>query len=179
MRQRGVAAVEFALLAVVFFTFVFGVIEVARLMYVFNTLQEVTRRAAAGAVHIDPNDRTGVARVRQRAVFRDSPGPLTLAPPVTDAHIRISYLNYNLDIIPQGAWPQSAVKNREICTQNPCADDCIRFVQVQVCDPDITDTCEAVASQMILPFVDLRMPLHRATTIVTAESLGYVPGTLP
>ena len=46
-RQRGVAAVEFALGSLLFFTFVFGVIELARALYVYSTMVEVTRRAAA------------------------------------------------------------------------------------------------------------------------------------
>ena len=47
-RQRGVAAVEFALVVIIFLTLLFGIIELARSMYVFNTLKEVTRRAANG-----------------------------------------------------------------------------------------------------------------------------------
>ncbi|MCC2955251.1 pilus assembly protein [Massilia sp. IC2-477] len=178
-RQGGTSAIEFALLAAVFFTLVFGVIELARLMYVFNTLQEVTRRAAEAAAHVYPDDADGLARVRQYAVFRDSPGGLILAPPVTDGHIRLSYLNYDLNAIPSGSRPASALLNREICMTNPYAVNCIRFVQAQVCRPDVEGDCEAPTSQMLIPLIDLRIPLHRATTIVTAESLGYVPGGLP
>ena len=91
-RQRGAAAIEFALLAAIFFTLVFGIIEVARLMYVYNTLQEVTRRAAAAAANVNPGDATALARLKQAAVFRTSAGGLALAPPVTDEHIRVNYL---------------------------------------------------------------------------------------
>ncbi|WP_307164885.1 TadE family protein [Massilia sp. WF1] len=54
--QNGTAAVEFAILALLFFTLVFGIIEVSRLLFVYNTLQEVTRRAVAAAVHVYPYD---------------------------------------------------------------------------------------------------------------------------
>ena len=40
---------RFAILGVLFFTFVFGVIEVSRALYLWNTMTEVTRRAARAA----------------------------------------------------------------------------------------------------------------------------------
>ena len=48
--QRGAAAVEFAIIAMLLFTVLFGIIEFGRLFYVINTVQEVTRRAAREAV---------------------------------------------------------------------------------------------------------------------------------
>lgn len=178
IKQAGTAAVEFALLAVIFFTFVFGIIETARLLFVCNTLQEVTRRGAAAAAKVYPTD-TATAAVRQNAIFRNSPGELMLAPPITDEHIRLSYLAFDLSVIPQGSWPADASENRRVCMTNSRATNCIRFVQVQVCDPSNTSACNAVTAQMILPLIDLRVPLHRATTIVPVESFGYVPGRLP
>lgn len=179
IKQAGTTAVEFALLAVIFFSFVFGIIETARLLFVYNTLQEVTRRGAAAAVKVYPTDTTAIAAVRQHAIFRDSPGELVLAPPVTDDHIRLNYLTFDLSIIPPGSWPANASENRRICMMDSRAANCIRFVQVQVCDPADSSACNAVTARMILPFIDLRMPLHRATTIAPVESFGYVPGTLP
>lgn len=178
-RQSGVAAVEFALLAVIFFTFVFGIIEVARLLFVFNTLQEVTRRAAAAGAGVYARDSNATARVRQYAIFRETPGELVLAPPITNDHIRLDYLRFDLSVIPSGSLPADAAANRGLCMMNPRAANCIRFVQAQVCDPQETGQCNPVRFQMLLPFVDLRMPLHKATTIAPIESFGYVPGTLP
>lgn len=178
-KQAGVAAVEFAMLAVIFFTFVFGIIEIARLLYVFNTLQEVTRRAAGAATSIYATDSDAIARVRQYAIFRDTPGGLILAPPVTDQHVRLEYLRFDLSVIPSGTLPANAAANRGLCMMNPRAANCIRFVQAQVCDPAETGRCNPVRFQMLLPLIDLRMPLHKATTIAPIESFGYVPGTLP
>ena len=178
IKQAGTTAVEFALLAVIFFGFVFGIIETARLLFVFNTLHEVTRRGAAAAVKVYPSD-TAIASVRQHAIFRNSPGELMLAPPVTDQHIRLSYLAFDLSVIPPGSWPADASENRRVCMTNSRATNCIRFVQVQVCNPEDTSKCNAVTAQMMLPFVELSMPLHRATTILPVESFGYVPGRLP
>jgi hypothetical protein len=60
---------------------VFGIIEVSRLLFVYNTLQEVTRRAAAAAVNVYPGNAVALAKVKQDAVFRDSPGELVLGRP--------------------------------------------------------------------------------------------------
>ena len=178
-KQAGVAAVEFAMLAVIFFMFVFGIIELARLLYVFNTLQEVTRRAAGAAASIYATDSPAVARAKQYAIFRNDPGELILAPPITDQHIRLEYLRFDLSIISPATLPADAAANRGLCMTNPHAANCIRFVQAQVCDPAEADRCSPVRFQMLLPLVDLRMPLQKATTIAPIESFGYVPGTLP
>lgn len=178
-KEAGVAALEFSMLAVIFFMFVFGIIELARLLFVFNTLQEVTRRAAGAAASVYATDSAANARVRQYAVFRDTPGELILAPPITDEHIRLDYLRFDLTIIPVGNLPADAAANRGLCMMNPRAANCIRFVQARVCDPLEAGGCTPVRFQMLLPLVDLRMPLHKATTITPIESFGYSPGTLP
>ena len=49
-KQQGAAAVEFALICLLFFTILFAIIEFGRMMYVYNTMQEVTRSAARAAV---------------------------------------------------------------------------------------------------------------------------------
>src|SRR5438067_2296548 len=92
-KERGVSAVEFALVAPVFLLFVFGIIEFARAMYICNTLQEVTRRAAASASTTDFSDSTAMQHVRERAVFRNSPGGLAFADPVTDEYLKIDYMS--------------------------------------------------------------------------------------
>jgi hypothetical protein len=178
-RESGVAAIEFALLAFTFFTFVFGIMEVSRLLFVYNTLQEVTRRAAAAAVNVYPSDTTAIAKLKQDAVFRNSPGGLLLAPPVTDQHVRLDYLRFDLSVIPEGSRPASAASNRAICMANPHASNCIRFVQASVCDPASARVCNAVKSDIVFPIVDLGVLLHKATTIAPVESLGYVLGTPP
>jgi Flp pilus assembly protein TadG len=187
-RQEGTAAIEFALLAGVFFTLVFGIIEVARLMYVYGTLQEVTRRAAVGAANVYARDAAALQNVRQHAVFRDSPGELVLAAPVTDANIRIEYFaltrdpasnELSLAKIDDSALPSCAAQNRQICMRDPNASNCIRFVQASVCDTANTASCDAVTSTMLLPLVGLGVKLHKATTITPAESLGYTAGMSP
>jgi hypothetical protein len=178
-QESGVAAIEFALLALVFFTIVFGVIEVSRLLFVYNTLQEVTRRAAAAAVSVYPNQGVAIAKVKQNAILRESSGELVLAPPITDQNIRLEYLKFDLSVIPEASWPADAATNRAICMANPHASNCIRFVRASVCDLREVNACNPVTSAMMLPLIELRVPLHKATTIAPVESLGYVLGTPP
>lgn len=185
-RQRGVAAVEFALIAIVFFTFVFGIIEFARAMYICNTLQEVTRRAASLAATSDFSDASVMQQVRERAVLRDSPGYLAFAEPVTDAHIKIDYLSIqksgtSLTMVPMStaSLPGSPAVNYANCLKDPYGSDCIRFVRVRVCEPDGSSTCTPVPYQTLVSLITLPFKLPESTTIVNAEALGMPEGTPP
>lgn len=64
--QRGVAAVEFALIASVLFMLLLGAVEVARVLWVWNTAAEATRYGARIAVVCDLDDGDIKARMRER-----------------------------------------------------------------------------------------------------------------
>lgn len=184
--QRGGAAVEFALVAIAFFTLVFGIIELARAMYICNTLQEVTRQAAALAANTDFSNAAALQRVRERAIFRDQPGYLFLARPVNDQHINIDYMSIRqtgttlaMERIQDSALPDSPIENHENCTRNPYGDDCIRLVRVRVCREVRGDACTQVPYQTLTSLVPLSFGLPRALTIVNAETLGMVSASLP
>jgi hypothetical protein len=181
-KQRGVAAVEFALLATVFFALVFGILEIARLMYLLNTLQEVTRRAAAIAV-ISPFSDDDQKTVRQHAIFADKSGNLVLGKPITAEHLRLEYLSLArapggaLTMLPVSPLPASPTANRLNCLSDPYGANCIRFVRVQVCQPNVTDRCMPVPYQMFFPLVNFsRLVLPRSTTTSPARSMGYTAG---
>ena len=53
LRQRGVAAVEFALIASFLFTLLFGIMEFGRVLFYWNTATEATRLGARLAVVCD------------------------------------------------------------------------------------------------------------------------------
>jgi Flp pilus assembly protein TadG len=176
--------VEFALSVVIFFGVLFFVIELARALYLSNTLQEATRRAAHAAVVSDFSDAAVMAGVRQDAVLRDAPGTLMLGAPVTDAHIRIDYLslaraaNGGMTLTPITAsdLPACPTRARLNCAANPNGANCIRFVRVRVCAPGTGD-CGPVPYQPILPLTSLGYALPVSTTIARAESLGFAPGS--
>jgi len=77
--QRGAAAVEFAIVSLVFFTMLIGAMEMARLLHYWNSAAEVTRLGARIAVVCDLNDTQIKARMRG------------LLPILTDATITLTY----------------------------------------------------------------------------------------
>jgi hypothetical protein len=185
-RERGVAAVEFALVAVLFFLLFFGIIEIARAMYICNTLQEVTRRAAALAATTDFSSATAMQRVREQAVLRESPGFLMFAQPVTDEYVKIDYLSIHKDgptltmtPIPTGSLPSSPAVNYANCLKDPYGSDCIRLVRARVCEPDAGAACARVPYQSLVSLVTLSFGLPESTTIVNAETLGLPEGVPP
>lgn len=186
-RQRGVFAVEFAILAPLFFLFVFALLEVARAVYLWNMVHEITRRAARAATVTDFSNPGLLQSVRAQAVLRAAPGRLPLGGGISDAYVRIDYLS-----LPGGApvtaMPGCPQRNRINCLQDPHGDRCIRFVRARLCLPAAGDSCEAVPYRPVLPMLAplfpagaqaLRLPV--ASTVAVAESLGYPdnPGFCP
>lgn len=78
-RQRGVAAVEFALVSMFFLTLLIGAMELGRWLFVLNAASEATRWGARLAVVCDMND--AQIRQRMRSILRG----------VTDDQITITY----------------------------------------------------------------------------------------
>lgn len=185
-KQRGVAAIEFALLALIYFTLLFGIIEFARAMYIFNTLQEVTRRAAAAAVNVNFTSSAAVDEVRWNAVFRDTAGPLMFAQPITDKNVRIDYLSIacngtdlTMTPITPATLPSSPERNRLICAANSNDPQCIRLVRVRVCTAGTGDACDPVPYRTWFPLISIPVMMPTSTTIMTAETLGFKPGVAP
>lgn len=183
--QSGVAAVEFAIVAIVFFMIVFGIIEIARAMYMFNTLSEVTRNVARAAANISFLDGDALDAARKRAVFSEIKGELPFGSPITYENIRIEYLYLgskaiSLELIPTGAMPSCPARNRLNCMNNPYSSSCIRAVQARICKETAkTGTCTPVTFQPIVSLIDLPLKLPTSLTIVNAETLGYRAGDTP
>lgn len=185
--QRGTFAVEFAIVFPVVLLLLFGIIELARLMYMFNTLQDSTRRAAFLASVTDYRNQPAMNLVRQQAIFRASPGELVLGAPITDRHLQIDYLalvrnadsSQTLTPIPAGAMPTCPARNRVTCTGNPNDPQCVRFVRVRICNPGSGTDCQPVAYQPLFGLFPSGTTLPISTTIVAVETLGYTPGSMP
>ena len=179
-RQHGVAAVEFAVVAVIFFMLFFGILDIIRALYICNILQEVTRRATALAVNSDFNDASAMLNVRTHAVFRTGRGPLLFADPISDDYVKIDYLYIPATANPAPigtSLPASPRQNRINCTSNPNAANCIQLVRVRICLPGgASDVCEPVPYQTLASFVPFSFSLPTATTIARAETLGMPPG---
>ncbi|WP_432379657.1 TadE/TadG family type IV pilus assembly protein [Duganella sp. P38] len=183
-RARGATVAEFALAIAIFLGVVFFVLEAARALYLWNTLQEVTRRAAHAAAVSDFSNPAAMDGVRQSAILRDSAGPLALGMPITDAHVRIDYLSLARGAdgsltptpIAAGALPACPVQARINCAAHPLGGDCIRMVRARICAPGAED-CGAVAYQPIFPVPGFSLTLPQSPTTSRAESLGFRPGS--
>lgn len=180
----GAVTAEFALVFVLFLLIVGGVLELARVMYMFNTLQMVTQRAATLASNADFSNAAAMNAVRQSAVFRNSPGTLAMGTPVTDAHVRIEYLSLAgaggaMKAISSSALPACPANNRVTCMRNPYDENCIRLVRARICDPALAGECRGVSYDALFSFVGMPLTLPKATAIATAETLGAPPGKAP
>jgi hypothetical protein len=90
-QQRGLTTVEFSIVGLLLFVVLFGVFEIARMMWVFNALDEVTRRGARMAAVCQIDD----PAIHQVAIFNDAGemGPSRLIPGLTTGNIELNYLD--------------------------------------------------------------------------------------
>ena len=63
--QRGAAAVEFALVAIVFFMLLIGIVEMGRVLFTWNAAAEATRYGARVAVVCPPDDPAILGRMQK------------------------------------------------------------------------------------------------------------------
>ncbi|MCB1755396.1 MAG: pilus assembly protein [Gammaproteobacteria bacterium] len=106
-RQRGLAAIELAFLTPLFFIVLFGIVEIARMEYVWNTLDSVTQRAARVAVVCPPNHE----KIRHIALYghSENPGSTVSIKGLTDDNIKLEYLDRNFNST-GGAFPITFVR---------------------------------------------------------------------
>jgi Flp pilus assembly protein TadG len=143
-----VTCVEFAIVAAVLFTVMFGVIEFGHALFVANALAESTRRGARVAAVCPVNDPAPA----QVAIVLGTNGASRIAPDLTTANVAVSYLD-------QAGMPIA----------NPAAAGSfaqIRYVRVRIVN---------YRMRMLIPFVmpEFLMPAFTATLPI--ESLGYSP----
>jgi Flp pilus assembly protein TadG len=77
--QRGVAAVEFALVAIVFFMLLIGIVEMGRVLFTWNATAEATRYGARVAVVCSLNDAAILTRMQR------------IMPALTATNVSVSY----------------------------------------------------------------------------------------
>lgn len=96
--ERGAALVEFAIVATVFLTVLFGILEFGRLFWTHNALRDATRRGARYAT-VRKNDTAGIAAVKNMVVYGDpNANPATATPVVSGlstSDVVVQYQNYN------------------------------------------------------------------------------------
>lgn len=175
-RQQGASAVEFGIIAVIFFTLFFGIVELGRYFYLYNTVQEVTRCAARKAVVQWSTDWAGIKR---ECVFQPGSAGTVALPAgweITNETVSLRFLHALPDTPPTSPVPGSAVENMGVCL-NPEATNCIRYVEAKLwCDKN-SDYCQShmVKYQPFSPFVWIPLvpSLPNSTVFMPVESLGY------
>ena len=183
--QRGAATVEFALLAIVFFMVLLGIMEFGRLMFVWNTTQEVTRRAAREAVVRDFTS-AEIAAIQRESIFQGGSTGTAYLPAgveITNTTVKIVYLTVdaggNRVAITAGNMPADPADNISACNDiGRMFTSCIRFVQACVA---VDDTCaNSIPYQpMVLLLanlgIDLAINIPASSVVMPAESLGFAP----
>ena len=157
-RQRGVAAVEFAIVCLLFFTILFGILEFGRMLYVYNTMQEVTRRGARAAV-VRWVDQT--AAITSIALFGGASIPAGAE--VTPDKITIEYLNKAGG--PAAPLPADPGDNLSACGDITRTAECIYSVRVSI----VNVTYSPMVS--LFSFLGIAMPPSAVT--MHAESMGF------
>lgn len=174
-RQRGAAVVEFGIVAMLFFTVFFGIIEFGRLFYLYNTVQEVTRCAARAATvtwrDSDSWDYTKPNSIQKQCLFGQD--ELAAGWEVHGVSIRLRALNLDYDEVDKND-PSSAGENIANCIANQSATNCIRFVEASIwCDTE-GEYCHnnRVMYQPMFGLTPLSVSIAPATVVMPAEGLG-------
>ncbi|SDZ19198.1 TadE/TadG family type IV pilus assembly protein [Pseudomonas sp. NFIX28] len=151
--MRGLYTVEFAITSLVLFVMLFGVLEMGRLYFTVNALNETVRRGARLAAVCDINDPV----ILRRAMFNTAAdsGASSLLNNLTTANLNLVYLDAN------GA--NVASPNDLSGTGGFVA---IRYVQLQVSNFNFNFLIPGFGGVFVLP-------VFRAT--VPRESLGRHP----
>lgn len=170
-KQGGVAAVEFAIIAMLLFTLLFGIIEFGRLFYVLNAVQEVTRQAARVAV-VNWVDYSNTSPAKSAALFGGT--SLPMGAEISAGNINIEYLTASGDT--PNPFPGSAADNISACLTGPSG--CIALVRVSIIGASgsscpVPDTDKACYTPMVELFTFLNIPIPASTVTMPAESLGY------
>lgn len=144
-RQRGVALVEFAIVAALALTLLFAVLEIARAVFVANALTEATRRGARVAAVCPIND----PAIAQVATF-NAPGAGNTSPIVKyldTSDFVLEYLDRVGTVIPDpnGNFQQ------------------IRYVQIRVTNFE---------HELLIPFANFTFTMPEFATRLPRESLG-------
>ncbi|MBA3442698.1 MAG: pilus assembly protein, partial [Pyrinomonadaceae bacterium] len=158
--ERGSSTVEFAIAGVLFFTAIFAVLELGRLLWTVNALADVTRRGARHAVLRvqTPTDTANIDKAKLYAVYGDDAANPATAKPLVDGLT-------TADVIVT-ANPDSSV--------NSCASPCY--------GTNIGSVTASISTNYkftyILPLLGGVIDLPACSTTLPSESAGQVPGAI-
>ncbi len=170
-KEKGASMVEFAIIALVFFMLLFGIIEFARALFTYNTLVEATRRGArvAAVCPITDNAKT---MVRQATIFNASPG--------TDlTNTTGGLLGLNTTDVDVKYFSQDLVTKAisEVTTSLAFDSDTYNIMKsVQV---SIKSLGGVNNINLLIPGIAISLPIPAIQTTLPSESLGRVSSDNP
>ncbi|CUI06590.1 pilus assembly protein [Massilia sp. P8910] len=175
-RIRGSTMFEFALTLPIFLLFTLGLLEMARVMYLWNMLPNATYAAARGAAMVDPSDSAALDAVTQAAALAARAGGLSLG---ANGNARIAISHLRSDFVPVTSLPACPSQNIVNCNANPNGANCVRYVRAQLCSPDSGATCEAATYKPLFAGKSLGWTFTYPTfaKILPAASLGHQAGS--
>jgi len=173
--QRGAAMVEFAMIALVFFMILFGIIEFGRLLFTYNTLVEATRRGARVAA-VCPVSADGIAQVQRVTTFKNGNNTGTPLLGLATTDIKVTYFgidpsdNTLQEISISDPTPDPITLNQKT---NGTDFDYLRIQLVRVeIRPSFTHT-------LFIPGFGNTFSVPSIQTTLPSESLGRVSGKNP
>lgn len=151
--ERGTTIAEFAVVALLFFTIIFGIIEFGRLLYTHNALTDATRRGARFASLHDGESEAAVINevVYGSKATYDEDGKPTSAPIInglTTDMVKVNYVGVPLD--PSGETTTGYGTNLGTAT-------------VKI---------EGYTFDLLIPVIGRQLTLPAYSTTLTAESAG-------
>ncbi len=164
-------SVEFALVAALLLPMLFGVMELGRVLFVWNSAQEVTRRAARDAAV------QGLTPLTQYdAVLQPGASSGTVSFPgvgeITNWTVMIQFMSGDFGALTATAPPTNPALNQANCAQG--ISPCVTAVQASLCTPG-TVPCQPVpylpigifgnVFQLFLPLSTVTLPLESAGSL--------------
>jgi len=168
--QHGAALVEFALIGLVFFTILFGLIEFGRAFFTYNTLVEATRRGARVAA-VCPISSAGTLQAQQVTVFDpnnpDGTTPMTGLLGLSTANVQVSYFDTNSDPLCTGPTPPALCWINGPLASNSTTYNTVTFVRVQLQNvPNFLN--------LNIPGFSISLPMPTIQTTLPSQSLGRI-----
>ncbi len=167
--QQGATAVEFAIVAVLFFVLLFGGMEFGRVMYVWNSAQEITRHAARLAAVTDFSDGAALLAVKQQALFGSDSLPGAVV--INSENLQLRYLNAAGDLA--SPMPLSPTDNVSACQDALRVSECIVFVEASLCEGLACTPLQYQPMLGLFSVMNIDVPL--SSFRLPVESLGFVP----
>lgn len=152
-----------------------AIIELARGIFLWNALDESTRRVARAAAVTDYASAASAPSIAAAALFNNR-GAMPLGEAITRDNLRVEYLTAGLTPALLAACPRQNMIN---CRADPTAANCVRFVRVSVCQSGAAAGCAPLAYTPLLAprwLLPRALALPTFATVRPAGTLGYLAG---